>query len=371
MRGNSFRILARAAAIAAFLAASVGDASAARLKDIARIDTGGEGQLIGYGLVVGLDGSGDSKSSVFTMQSIANMLTRLGVTVPENKVRAKNAAAVMVVAKIGQFHRKGAVMDVTVSSIGDASSLEGGTLLNTPLATPDGTVFVTAQGPVSVGGFSVEGSGSDESSQNYVLVGRVPGGGIVEREWKFRRGDDAVTVLIADPDYTTATRVAEAINGELGAGTAKALDASLVTFEPPADYADDRVALLSRIEMLEVAPDATARVVVNEKTGTIVAGEHVTLAAVAIAHGNLSVQIRGRPVISQPEAFSQGETVTTEDTRIEVETEGTRLVALEESANVGDLARALNALGVTPRDMIAIFQALKEAGALRAELRII
>lgn len=374
MRGNSFRILG----VVRFLVAiglavlSLADvAFAARLKDIARIDLGGEGQLVGYGLVVGLDGTGDSKSSIFTMQSMANMLTRLGVTVPEEKMRAKNAAAVMVVAKINRFHRKGATLDVTVSSIGDASSLEGGTLLLTPLATPDGPVMVTAQGPVSVGGFSVSGAGSDKTSQNYVLVGRVPGGGIVEREWMSEKHDEEITVLLGDPDYTTAQRVAESINADLGEGTAKALDASTIAFDPPAELAADRVALLSRIEMLEVEPDAAARVVVNEKTGTIVAGEHVTIASVAIAHGNLSVEISGQPVISQPGAFSQGETVQTEDTRVKVESKGTGLLAIEESANVGDLARALNALGVTPRDMIAIFQALKEAGALRAELRII
>jgi len=349
-----------------------GESAPVRLKDIARIDAGGDLQLVGYGLVVGLDGCGDTKGSIFTMQSIANMLKRMGVTVPENRIRSRNTAAVMVVARLSRFHRKGATMDVTVSSIGDATSLEGGTLLHTPLATPDGQVYASAQGPVSVGGFSVRGAGSDRFSQNYVLAGRVPGGGIVEREWGEENADGTITILLYDADFTTARRVAEAISGNLGEGRARALDAGTVVLAPAEGEAEeDRVSLLARIETLEIEPDIAARVVVNEKTGTVVAGEHVTVASVAIAHGNLSVEIGSRPVISQPEAFSEGETVVTEDTSISVQAGSTGFVPVEESANVGDLARALNALGVSPRDMIAIFQALKEAGALRAELRII
>jgi len=361
--------------IAALLAAGAAAPelkAAVRLKDIAQIDVGGDLQLVGYGLVVGLDGCGDTKSSIFTMQSLANMLQRMGVTVPEDRIRARNTAAVMVVAKLNPFHRKGAGLDVTVSSMGDAKSLEGGTLLHTPLATPDGAVYASAQGPVSVGGFSVRGGGKDRLSQNYVLAGRVPGGGIVEREWVSDSDAEAVTILLFDPDFTTAKRVLTAIGQELGEGRAQALDAATVVIRPPEGQPlEDRVTLLAKIESLEIEPDMAARVVVNEKTGTIIAGEHVTVAGVAIAHGNLSVEITSRPVISQPAPLSAGETVATEDTNIRVGSEGTGLIPMEESANVGDLARALNALGVGPRDMIAIFQALKEAGALRAELRII
>ncbi len=343
-----------------------------RLKDIAHIDVGGDLQLIGYGLVVGLDGSGDSKSSLFTMQSMANMLNRLGVTVPANKIKTKNAAAVMAVARLSRHHRKGATMDVTISSIGDAGSLEGGTLLLTPLATPDGQVYATAQGPLSVGGFSVSGSGSEEVSQNYVLVGRVPGGAIVERQWTDGKVSETVTILLYEADFTTARRVVDAINRELGVEAARALDAGTISLDPAiAGGSTDRVTLLSRIERVEVDPDAAARIVVNERTGTIVAGQNVTISSVAIAHGNLTVQIRSEPVISQPAPFSEGETIQTERSHVTVNQESTGLIPLTESANVGDLARALNALGVTPRDMIAIFQALKEAGALRAELRIL
>lgn len=343
-----------------------------RLKDIAHIDVGGELQVLGYGLVVGLDGTGDSKSSLFTMQAMANMLNRLGVTVPQSKMKSKNAAAIMAVATINKFHRKGATLDVTISSIGDASSLEGGTLLITPLATPDGAVYATAQGAVSVGGFSVGGGGGDEISQNYVLVGRVPGGGIIEREWEGEKEKPTITILLQDPDYTTAKRVQNAINREMGEERASAVNAATIMISPSdADTMTNRVSLLARIESIEVEPDGAARIVVNERTGTIVAGENVTISSVAIAHGNLSVQIRGDNVVSQPGPFSEGETVEYRNSDVSVTTENTGLVAFGESTNIGDLARALNALGVTPRDMIAIFQALRQAGALRAELRII
>jgi flagellar P-ring protein precursor FlgI len=290
--------------------------------------------------------------------------------VPEDGIRARNTAAVMVVARLSRHHRKGSPLDVTVSSIGDAKSLHGGTLLHTPLATADGSVYAVAQGPVSVGGFSFHGGGSDRLSQNYVLAGRVPGGGIVERELEASGTEETITIVLHDPDFTTAERVTTAINGALGEGRAQAVDAGTVTVTPP-EGDESRVALLSQVEALEIEPDMAARVVMNEKTGTIVAGANVTLSACAIAHGNLSVEIRGTPYVSQPEAFSRGETAVVEDTNVTVESENTGLVPIEEVASVGDLAQALNALGVSPRDMIAVFQALKEAGALRAELRIL
>jgi flagellar P-ring protein precursor FlgI len=348
---------------------------AVRLKDIARVDAGAELQLVGYGIVVGLDGTGDSRSSTFTMQSVRNMLARLGVTVPEGSVRVKNAAAVMVIARMYPYQRRGSRFDVSVSSLGDAKSLEGGTLLYTPLATPEGFVYANAQGALSVGGFSARG-GESKVAQNYVLVGRVPGGAVVETEWAPPGVADNLTILLDDPDFTTARRVAEAINRELKSAGARPVDAGTVIMPPPvaSDRMDPRTArveLLSRIESVAVEPDVAARLVVNERTGTIVAGEHVTIAAVAVAHGNLSVKIESKPVVSQAKPFARGETVVTNDTQIEAEAEAGGLFPLEESASVGDLARALNALGVTPRDMIAIFQALKEAGALHAELRVL
>ncbi|MEO8677040.1 MAG: flagellar basal body P-ring protein FlgI [Casimicrobiaceae bacterium] len=343
---------------------------------MARIDPGAEQQLVGYGIVVGLDGSGDSRSSTFTMQSVGNMLTRLGVTVPEGQVRVKNVAAVMVVARMQPYQRRGSRFDVSVSSLGDAKSLEGGTLLYTPLATPEGLVYASAQGPVSVGGFSARG-GDSKVAQNYVLVGRVPGGGAIESEWNPPRISDGITVVLDEPDFTTALRVASAINRELGGKTARAIDAG--TIQVPAAATRDssldgraaRVTLLARIESLDVEPDIAARLVVNERTGTIVAGEHVSIASVAVAHGNLSVKIDSKPVVSQPRSLAHGETVVAQENQVEASEDGGGLYPLQESASVGDLARALNALGVGPRDMIAIFQALKEAGALRAELRIL
>lgn len=348
---------------------------AVRLKDIARVDAGAELQLVGYGIVVGLDGTGDSRSSTFTMQSVRNMLARLGVTVPEGSVRVKNAAAVMVVARMYPYQRRGSRFDVSVSSLGDAKSLEGGTLLYTPLATPEGFVYANAQGAISVGGFSARG-GDSKVAQNYVLVGRVPGGAVVETEWTPPGMSDNLTILLDDPDFTTARRVAEAINRELKSAGARPVDAGTVIMPPPAanervDPRTARVELLSRIESVAVEPDIAARLVVNERTGTIVAGEHVTIAAVAVAHGNLSVRIESKPAVSQAKPFARGETVVTAETLVDAVAEPGGLFPLEESASVGDLARALNALGVNPRDMIAIFQALKEAGALHAELRVL
>lgn len=348
---------------------------AVRLKDIARVDAGAELQLVGYGIVVGLDGTGDSRSSTFTMQSVRNMLARLGVTVPEGSVRVKNAAAVMVVARMFPYQRRGSRFDVSVSSLGDARSLEGGTLLYTPLATPEGSVYANAQGALSVGGFSARG-GDSKVAQNYVLVGRVPGGAVVEAEWTPPGVSDHVTILLDDPDFTTARRVAEAINGDLKTAGAHAVDAGTIVLPPPSpgargDARAARVDLLSRIESLSVEPDIAARLVVNERTGTIVAGGHVTIGAVAVAHGNLSVRVESTPVVSQAHAFARGETVVTGQTQVDASAEPGGLFPLGEAASIGDLARALNALGVTPRDMIAIFQALKEAGALHAELRVL
>ena len=350
---------------------------AARLKDIARIDVAGDLQLVGYGLVIGLGGTGDSQVSEITRQSMGNVLEHMGINVDDRKLRLRNAASVMVVARIGRYHRRGATIDVSVSSLGDAKSLEGGTLMMTALATPDGVVHVTAQGPVSVGGFSVRGAASNRSQQNYVLSGRVPGGGIIERELQ-GPAPSHITIQLNSPDYTTAQRVANAINQRAGETTAHAVDAATVTIDADkitgdsSNPAADRVAVLYNIESIEVEVDAPARVVVNERTGTLVAGENVGISAVAIAHGNLSVEVRSNQVISQPAAFSEvGETRTVEATDIGVYPGDGGLHAVPATASVGDLARALNALGVTPRDLIAIFQALKEAGALYAELRVI
>ncbi len=348
--------------------------TAPRLKDISRIGGNYGIKLVGYGLIVGLDGTGDSKGTEFTVQSIVNMLGRMGITVPARKVRIKNVAAVVVSAELPPTARKGTKIDVTVSSIGDATSLEGGTLLLTPLVGPDGKVYALAQGPVSVGGFKVGGSGGERVSQNYTLVGRVPGGGTVEEEPSAdTKVGDYVEISLLNPDYTTAWRVSETLKARFDGLDVTPVDAGLIRVSVPDEFKERQeiVSFVAMIETTTVTPDVPAIVVINEKTGTIVAGENVTIGAVAIAHGNLSIEIRSRPIISQPAPLSKGETVVVPDTHISAGVEGGQLIALEESASVADVARALNALGVSPRDVIAIFQALKEAGALRAEIRII
>ncbi len=345
-----------------------------RIKDISTVGVKGTINLLGYGLVIGLDGTGDSKGTEFTVQSVVNMLTRMGITVPANKVRTKNVAAVIVSAALPITAKRGTKIDVTVSSLGDANSLEGGTLLLTPLAATDGKVYAYAQGPISVGGFKASGGGGDMVAQNHTLVGRIPGGAIVKAEPGQEETElDHIDIALFNPDYTTAARIAHAIEASFGEIKAKPVDAGLVRVEVPDDIRanGDLVSFVARIETTHVEPDVPAIVVINEKTGTIVAGENVTIGAVAIAHGNLSIEIKSRPYISQPAPFSKGETTVVTDENVQVDVSKNRLVALKETASVADVARALNALGVSPRDIIAIFQALKEAGALRAEIKII
>jgi len=350
---------------------------APRIKDISRVGTDGEMRLIGYGLVVGLDGTGDSKGTEFTVQSVTNMLTRMGITVPQNKVKTKNVAAVIVSAEMPLTARAGTRIDVTVSSLGDAKSLEGGTLLLSPLKGTDGTIYASAQGPVSVGGFKAAGAGGDQVSKNYTLVGRIPSGATVESETGTGGiVNDYVDIMLFHPDYTTASRISDAITSAFQGIDATALDAAMVRVTLPEDVraGGSIVDFIARVETTQVHPDVAAIVVINEKTGTIVAGENVTIGAVAIAHGGLSIEIRSWPVISQPSPFSAkgtGKTVVTEDSKVQAQMEQSRLVAFEESPSVAEVARALNALGVSPRDIIAIFQALKEAGALRAQIKII
>jgi flagellar P-ring protein precursor FlgI len=347
---------------------------AVRIKDIAKVQGTSRIPLVGYGLVVGLDGSGDGRGARFTAQSVANMMERMGISVSPDRIKVDNVAAVMLTARLSPFVKKGSAIDVTVSSVGDASSLQGGTLLLTPLASADGSVYATAQGAVSIGGFNFEAKDSDRFTKNHALVGRVPNGALVERELEVETETGReLRIVLAHADYTTAARLADAVDEAFDDEIATPLDAGTVAISVSAE---DRtpggmVRLIEQIEAVEVEPDAVARVVVNEKTGTIVAGSHVTLSAVAVSHGNLSIEIRGTPVISQPRPFSMGRTVVTTETEMGVREQQARLMVLEESTSVGDVAKALNALGVSPRDMIAIFQALKQAGALRAELIVL
>lgn len=344
-----------------------------RIKDLCQFQNKSEVDLVGYGLVIGLDGTGDGTGTQFTVQSLTNMMERMGLTVDQEKVKVKNVAAVLVTARISSFQRSGAYVDVTVSSIGDAKSLQGGTLLMTPLSDSYGNVRLIAQGSVSIGGFNVQVDEGNRIINNYALVGRVPDGGKVTNPIEVpANAEEQIVLALHDPDFTTAHRVAERINMTYGM-TAVALDAGTVQIVIPdsLNYSHYRAKFVSDIGQLSVVPDNAARVVINERTGTIVAGEHVVIEAVAIAHGTITVTVQSTPIISQPESFGAGQTVVTEEPRIAVRDETARVVNLKRSVYLSDIANALNKIGATPRDIIAIFQAMKEAGALRAELVVL
>jgi flagellar P-ring protein FlgI len=341
--------------------------AATRLKDISTLSSEYNVPIVGYGLVVGLDGSGDGKGTQFTIRSVANMLQRMGVTVSAEDMKVKNVAAVMVTGVITPLAHPGGRLDVTVSSLGDAKSLQGGVLLLTPLSGPDGVAYAMAQGSLTIGGFNIQASGGNAVQNNYSLVGRIPGCGLVQAAPPALPVEAGhVSFSLENPDITTAVRVATAINSHFGE-VATAVDAATISVTIPED-ADHSMAFLSRLESVEVEPDMEARVVLNERTGTIVAGGQVTVAAVALAHGALTVQVSSSPVISQPLPFSEGETAYRDRTDISVQEEAAKVVAFEEATSVAEVAAALNAIGATPRDIIAILQAIHAAGALRAEL---
>jgi flagellar P-ring protein precursor FlgI len=344
---------------------------AVRLKDLMEVEGVRGNYLVGYGVVVGLKGTGDGDQTKFTVQSIVNMLEKFGVRVPKEQVKLKNAAAVMVTAYLPPNVKPGQRIDVQVSAIGDAKSLQGGTLLLTPLIGPDGQVYAVAQGPVSIGGFAAGGAGA-QVTVNHPTVGRVPNGAIVERE--VPAGDlnslDRLTLSLRTEDFTTAQRVAEALNQYLRGNYAKAVDMKTIELEVPKNYRGRVVPLLAEIGNLEVRPDIPARVVIDERTGTVVIGENVRISKVAVAHGNLSVEVRETPQVVQPFPFGQGETVVVPRTEVKAKEEKARIVVLEEGATLGELVRALNAVGATARELIAVLQAIKEAGALHAELVI-
>jgi len=347
--------------------------AAIRIKDIAYVHGVRSQQLIGYGLVVGLNGTGDTQRSTFTLQSVSSMLKRFGITVPQSDLRLRNVAAVMVTATVPGFAKEGGTADVIVSSMGDGTSLQGGTLLLTPLSGIDGAVYAMAQGPLSVGGISVRANGN-EVRRNHTAAGRIPGGAILERAVQSTiTQDSSIAVVLMEADFTTATRIAEAINTKIGERIAVPDDASRIAIRIPRGFRDDGrlVEFISLVELLEVTPDVTAKVVINERTGTIVVGGAVTLLPAAISHGGLNIEIESTPVISQPGPFSQGQTVSTHLTAVYAQEDTATVMAFDGAATVQDVAKTLNALKVTPRDIIAIFQALKRSGALNAELVII
>lgn len=343
-----------------------------RIKDITRISSIYDTQLYGYGIIVGLNGTGDSAGARFTMQSIINMLQREGIDVSGSKISVKNVAAVMLTANLPFFAERGDRIDIMVSSIGDAKSLSGGILLPSPLKGPDGQLYVLAQGSVLVGGFSASGGGGSSSQKNHPTVGNMPNGGIIQRipphleqNYDYSSG---LGLSIREPDFTTATRVASAINNEFP-GSAQAMDAATIKISIPESEAD-AVAFISRLENLTLVPDYMAVVVINERTGTIVIGNDVRITPVAVAHGNLNIQIMAAEEVSQPPPMTDGATVIATQEDITVQEEKKSMHVMRGGATIDELVGALNLIGVSPRDMIGILQTIKKAGALHARLEI-
>ncbi|MBI4666867.1 MAG: flagellar basal body P-ring protein FlgI [Nitrospinae bacterium] len=371
-------------AVAVITLASPAVVEGSRLKDISSVEGVRSNQLIGYGLVVGLKNTGDkSYKSPFTIQTLLSMLERLGTTVDVRQltdsrvgvsdvrmlrdVRVENVAAVMVTAELPPFSRQGSKIDVVVSSLGDARSLHGGTLLLTPLKAANGEVFAVAQGPISVGGYSERVRRVSET-KNHPTVARIASGAVVEKEVEFEFSKLAkFTISLHNPDFTTTQRTTAAINAALGPDTAKALDSAAIEITIPADYADRKVDLLARIENIDVETDNQAKVVLDERTGTVIIGENVRISRVAISHGNLTIRV-------EDGAKTGGQMVSVPRTLLTVEELGgksDRVAVMEPGVSIADIVKALNSLGVAPRDLVAIFQTLKVSGALKAELEII
>jgi flagellar P-ring protein precursor FlgI len=353
------------------------ESSAARVKDLASLQGVRNNQLIGYGLVTGLNGTGDDmKKSLFTLQAVYNMVARNGITIdPETMedIQVKNIAAVMVTAQLPPFSRPGSTIDVHVSSIGDAKSLAGGTLLMTPLRGPDNSVYAVAQGPLTIGSFSFGGKAA-KAQKNHPTAGNIPGGAIVEGSVPVALGANGTLLYqLSNADFTTAANMAGSINSKFGGGTAHPLDSATVQVAIPQPFQNSTVEFISAIENLDVDADSNARVVVNERTGTIVMGKDVTLSTVAVSHGNLSLIIKEEADVIQPNPLATGETVIAPSTEITVAEDEGQLVVLNmvKGVTIGEIASALNAIGATPRDLIAIFQAIKAAGSMHGELIIL
>ncbi len=358
-----------------FLLLCCPQAQATRIKDLADIEGVRENQLMGYGLVIGLNGTGDDiKKSVFTKQAMVNMIKRMGMGLTADvfkQMKTKNVATVMVTAQLPPFARPGSNIDIMVSSIGDATSLSGGTLLMTPLKGPDGNTYAVAQGPLAIGGISFGGKAA-KAQKNFPTSGRITRGAIIERAVNYDLpASGHLMYQLRETDFTTAARMTEAINSHFGNGTARSLDSRSVKILKPGNYTGDLVTFIADLESIEVEPDRPARIVVNERTGTIVMGQDVRIATVAVSHGNLNLVISESLRVSQPNPLAAGETVVAPQTSIKVTEDPGNLVVLQMGVNIGEIARALNAIGATPRDLIAIFQAIKAAGALQGELVIL
>ncbi len=347
-------------------------AAAVRIKDIAGFEGVRENMLVGYGLVVGLDGTGDSlRNANFTQESLVAMLERLGVSTRGTNLNTRNVAAVMVTATLPPFARQGGRIDIAVSAMGDADSLAGGTLLVTPLLGADGEVYAVAQGALATSAFQAEGA-AESVTRGVPTTARIPNGAIVEREVEFALDDlRQVHVTLRNPDFTTADRIAAVINGYLRQGIARAVDPATVVLPVPPAYGGRIAALLTEIEQLRVQPDNPAKIVIDESAGIIVIGENVQIDRVAVAQGNLTVRITETPEVVQPEPFSLGQTAEVPRTQIEIDDDSDhKLAVLDTGVTLDDLVAGLNALGVGPRDMISIIQAIKAAGALQAELEV-
>lgn len=347
-----------------------GPVRAERIKDVASLVGVRENQILGYGLVMGLNGTGDKGNA--TMQAIANMLARMGITISYKDLSSKNAAAVIVTATLPPFPKPGMKIDAVVSTLGDAKDLQGGTLLLTPLKGPDQKVYGLAQGPVSIGGFS-GGSGGSSVQKNHPTTGRIPNGVIIERglEIALKKGNE-IQLVLHNPDFSTAFQTARIINEKMGGEYAEAVDPSLIKIRPPDDFLGGVMGFITQMESLEVNPDTLTKVVINERTGTVVMGDKVRISPVAIAHGNLTIEISTEYKVSQPGPFApaNAQTVVVPQTKVDVKEQKARLIEVS-GVTLGEVVRALNALGVTPRDLMAILQALKSSGALKVELEII
>jgi len=349
-----------------------GSADAARVKDFAYFLGARPNALIGYGLVVGLKQTGDSTNTLFTINTLANLLENLGIVFDPTQAKTQNVAGVMVTAKLPPFCRSGSRIDVQASSIGDAKSIEGGTLLMTPLKGPDGKVYAVAQGPISTGGFSASGASGSTVQKNHPTVGFISGGATVEKELPVHyTGLAEIDLVLRTPDFTTAHKTADAICSAISGISAHAVDAGTVRIEVPPSKRDETVELITKVENLEVQQDVIAKVVINERTGTIVIGEHVRIAPVAVAHGSLTVEITERPVVSQPLPYSRGTTKVVPQTSIQVQEGKGHLAVVGGGVTIGQVIEGLNAIGATPRDLINILQSIKAAGAMDAELEII
>ena len=342
-----------------------------RIKDLANIEGVRQNQLIGYGLVVGLNGTGDTLNNIpFTKQSLQAMLERMGVNIRGATIRTGNVAAVMVTGNLPAFGTQGTRMDVTVSALGDAKNLQGGTLLVTPLLGADGNVYAVAQGSLAIGGFQAEGAAASVT-KGVPTVGRIANGAIIEREIDFALNRlPNVRLALRDGDFTTAKRIAAAVNDFVGTKTADPIDPSPVQLSIPKEFKGNVVALLTEIEQLQVEPDIAAKIIIDERSGIIVMGRDVRVATVAVAQGNLTVSISESPQVSQPNPLSRGRTVVTPNTRVGVQEDGKELALVKDGVSLQQLVDGLNGLGIGPRDLIGILQAIKAAGAIEADIEV-